>query len=393
MLARFWLTTIMPLAAFAQQATTGPSAMLSQKLTIAPVIDSYAPCWWSIELSMAADPPANLEVLTLLMSHEPLTSLRDVRSNKTVSPFSTVPHWIRRGGELALRPDLIEVSQSRRFKKKYLLNQTYGNLPPGEYELTVRAYLTTTLEIARMLPGREAPEIGTISSSSVPLVIWELPKERATFRIHESAPGQVEEVLSEISERAKRAGFNHLGMTDWLTLVQLNSKPAWNLIIPHLEAAPAIAKDMASLYLLNECGMEEAVERAKILLMSENVSVNRIGLEVIEQRGRPEDALILRENLRRGNSRVRREAYYALSRVLNKPTDPSLGTRRFKDNDAEIALSWLDELEAKVEEEDSPTTRPHTDRFELTIPTQSATRPSDTSVTQPAEGSARQPSR
>ena len=52
----------------------------------------------------------------------------------------------------------------------------------------VAKFSTVTAERAKLLPGRAAPEKGTISAGSVRLLFWELPEQRARFKVTAATP-------------------------------------------------------------------------------------------------------------------------------------------------------------------------------------------------------------
>ena len=357
----------------------GKELAVRPRMHMAESIEAGAPVWavLEVEARAKADPDQIPLATSAILDDKPHFTLRDPANAAEVRPLSHKPRWETGWRAGSFRADWIPLTGGRTFRKKYLLSKLYGRLPPGRYELAARFYLTLTQDNVKYLPGREAPEKRTISAGSVPMVFWALPEQRATFRVTEPTEAAADTVLARAKRLAAQDKLHYITEDDWISLLLQNTEPAWDFLVQHLDRAPEVARETAVMFLLNYGKPDEVVRRASRLLSATSWRVNRIGVDVIEQRGERRDALLLRPYLESGNSQRRRVAYFALSRMLGKPTDPTLGQRRFNDSDVDAGLRWLDEVSSAPGSTGGPTTRPRPglEWTEFRISTQPATRP------------------
>jgi hypothetical protein len=349
--------------------------ILEPHLDTPRTIRQYSPLWCDYELVKTADWQAFGGEFYATVDGDPEFTLRRLDAGEQLGHLRVRPRWDRMGVG-SFHPSVFTIRDNGEDRERYLVSSYFGVLKPGAYELRAQVYLEVTKSRAQYLPGREAPERGTISGGSVPMVIWALPEQRVTFRVEEAADDAAKTLLDRVRRLAEQDKLRYVEMDDWLSLLLVGTKPAWDFLMEHFPQAPDEARELAAVFLLNYETAGQAIGRASQMLSSSSWWANRIGLDVIEQRGRPGDALLLREVLQTGNSLARREAYFTIARMLGKPTNPELGSRRFVATDAQAALQWLDDLPPTTPRTPPPVTQPQSGIWTLQVPV--ATRPGET---------------
>lgn len=323
--------------------TTAEGQSIVAELVVPPSLQAHEPVWWNLHLRGGSMPENSF----LIMDHQPRVRLLEKATGKACGRLNVVPTW-QSGTTVGPLPfSIVDLSRGNTFRKRYLLNLEYGILPPGDYELFAQVYLRVDADVAanKTLPGREAYEFGTASAENASYINWALPEARAEFRVVPSTDDDKKQVLSRCRNLQDAGKLNAITLQDWVSLLLIDRAPEWEFLLLNFESAPAEVQHATFLFMLNDNDSTRAVQRANSLLSLKTRLASRLGCEVIKKRGSVNDAKFLRESLLSTHGDIRRQVYFTIAEMLDKPTSPELREKQVTDQDVQIALGWLRDAE------------------------------------------------
>lgn len=357
------------------------AAAMQVSVNVPESVHSLEPIRFSITLSGQVGSASEMEPFVCSFhSWYPDVTLRDTASGQRLERFQREPEWL---GQVYLGQHHVRrviLDGTSQYVRHFVLNERFGYIPPGRYEMAVKVVLAVRKEDAPNLPGRELthrrvyyPALGE------DLAVWELPVGTAAFEVTPAPEGYASEVLKRVSELAKQGslGPREVTLDDWCALALMSDPAAREFLADHAESAPWLAAHIWQCRFLNGGSTEEVLDQAlRWLQANRGNRVGQIALEAFRQRGDRRDALRLRHLLESARPGWEPSIFFTVMHLLGKPTPADLGRRKLNTQDVQVALAWLDELEIELQKT-GPTTRPKLEQFEFSLPTQPATQPAD----------------